>query len=71
MLKKKYIPAHNCTFHVGKGNLTIYPTLDFSMRDLLKTWKMAKMHAKRKKIKRPEQINNWRKCVITIPTLAA
>lgn len=70
MLTKKHIPAHNCIFHVGKGNLTIYPTIDFTLRDLLKTWKMAKMHAKRKKIKRPHKINDFDKCVISIPTLA-
>lgn len=72
MFKKKYIPAHNCIFHVAKGKLTILPTIDFTPGDLLKTFDMSELHAKIKKIKLPDKINDISKTsVITIPTLAA
>lgn len=71
MLKKKYIPAHNCIFHVAKGRLTILPTIDFTPGDLLKTYKMAKLHAKRKKVRQPTKINDLSRILISIPTLAA
>lgn len=71
MLKKKYIPAHNCIFRVANGKLTILPTLDFTPGDLLKTYRMAILHAKRKKVKQPTKINNVPRILIEIPTLAA
>ena len=60
MCKKKYIPAPNCQFHLGKGGkLTIKPAPEFRQRDYIKTLKMIKEHAKRKKLGQPKSINKW------------
>jgi len=65
MFKGKLIPAYNCDFHLGKqGKLTIVATPSFTVYDSLKTYRLAKLHAKYKKIKKPIK---W----LIIPTLVA
>jgi hypothetical protein len=64
--KKKWVPGHNCKFNLAKGGrLTILPTMDFNGFDYKQTFKLVELHAKYKKIKRPEEVNKWWK----IPTL--
>ena len=59
----KLIPGYNCDFHLKKGGLwTIYALPEFNMIDYIKTYRMAKLHAKWKKIKQPVK-----RCII--PTL--
>ena len=69
MLTKVFIPALNCKFHVARGGiLTIVPTMNFTPGDLIKTYKMAKLHAKLKKIRKLEKINDIKKMIL-VPTL--
>ena len=50
----KLIPAYNCDFHLKKGGLlTIFATPEFTVTDQIKTYAMARLHAKWKKIKQP------------------
>ena len=54
MNKKKLVPGHNCDFHLAKGGIfTIYAMPDFTVMDCIRTYNLAKLHAKYKKIKRP------------------
>ena len=65
-MKKQYIPAKNCRFHLRKGILTVLPTsLSFNHKDWQKVYKMAIEHSKRKKIRQPVKINK----IDTIPVL--
>ena len=67
---KKLVPAHNANFHLGnKGLLTIYPSESFTILDYWRTFKMAKLHAKKKKIKKPEKINRFWDKSYSVPTL--
>jgi len=71
MLTKIFIPAFNCKFHVAKGGvLTIVPTMKFTPGDLIQTYKMAKLHAKRKKLRKVETINDIKK-MMRVPTLTS
>ena len=59
----KTVPAFNCEFHIAKGGLlTVFATPSFTTRDLIKSYRMANLHAKWKKIKKPVK---WR----IVPTL--
>jgi len=66
---KKLIPAHNSNFHLGKGKLTIYPSESFTILDYWRTFKMAKLHAKKKKIKKPVKVNRFWDNSYFVPTL--
>ena len=69
-MKKKLVPAYNCSFHLAKGGIwTIYPTEDFTMTDFYKTYYLAILHAKRKKLKKPVKQNRFWKHIV--PTLEA
>jgi len=60
----KLVPAFNCEFNLKKGGkLTIVATDDFTVSDCVRTFRMAMLHAKWKKIKKPIK---WR----LIPTLS-
>jgi hypothetical protein len=59
----KLIPAFNCEFNLKKGGfLTIFATDEFTQRDAVRTFRMVKLHAKWKKVKKPVK---WR----LVPTL--
>jgi hypothetical protein len=59
----KLIPAFNCEFHLKKGGkLTIFATDNFTPKDAIRTYDMARLHAKWKKLKKPIK---WR----IVPTL--
>ncbi len=50
----KTIPGYNCEFHLKKGGLlTVFALPEFTVIDQIKTYRMAKMHARWKKIKQP------------------
>ncbi len=50
----KTVPAYNCEFHLKKGGLlTIFAEPSFTVMDQIRTYNMANLHAKWKKIKRP------------------
>ena len=54
MNKVKLVPAYNCKFNLKKGGLlTFFATPEFNVADMIKTYRMAKLHAKWKKIKKP------------------
>lgn len=59
MIKKQWIHGINCKFHLGKGGkFTVIPTSeDFSPHDLMRTYNMAILHARKKKIKMPVTMN--------------
>ena len=57
MNKAKLVPAYNCEFNLKKGGLlTFFATPDFTGFDMIQTYKMVKLHAKRKKIKQPVKL---------------
>ena len=50
----KTVPAYNCEFHLAKGGmLTVFAQQSLTVSDLIRSYRMANLHAKWKKIKRP------------------
>jgi hypothetical protein len=59
----KTVPAYNCEFHIAKGGLlTVFAQQSLTVSDLIKSYRMARLHAKWKKIKKPTK---WR----MVPTI--
>lgn len=50
----KAVPGYNCEFHLKKGGLlTIFAEPNFNVADWINTYRMANLHSKWKKLKRP------------------
>lgn len=58
MCNKQFIPAKNCQYHLSGGFLTVLPAMTFTMLDLLRVYKQARLHAKFNKIKHPQFMND-------------
>jgi len=54
------LTTKNCEFRVNRdGTLDIYPKPGFTFSELARVMRMAVLHARRKKIKKPTKFNRW------------
>lgn len=52
------LSTENCEFSLRRGGkLLIVATSMFTLEELIRVWKMALLHARRKKIKKPVMYN--------------